>query len=32
MASWSNEPRVDPVVWATALFGVLTAAILLTVF
>jgi hypothetical protein len=28
MARWSNEPRIDPVVWATALFGVVTAAIL----
>jgi hypothetical protein len=31
MAHWSNEPRIDPVVWATALFGVVTAAILVTV-
>ena len=30
MAHWSNELRIDPVVWATALFGVVTAAILVT--
>jgi hypothetical protein len=30
MAHWSNELRIDPVVWATALFGVFTAAILVT--
>jgi hypothetical protein len=30
MAHWSNELRIDPVVWATALFGVITAAILVT--
>jgi hypothetical protein len=30
MTNWSNEPRIDPVVWATALFGVLTAALLVT--
>jgi hypothetical protein len=29
-AHWSNELRIDPVVWATALFGVVTAAILVT--
>jgi len=28
MVHWSNELRIDPVVWATALFGVVTAAIL----
>src|SRR4051812_38127108 len=32
MASWHNEPRIDPVVWATALLGVVTAAILVTAF
>jgi hypothetical protein len=32
MASWSDEPRIDPVVWATALFGVVTAALLVTAF
>jgi len=32
MAHWSNELRIDPVVWATALFGVITAAILVTRF
>jgi hypothetical protein len=31
MAHWSSEPRIDPVVWATALFGVVTAVILVTV-
>jgi hypothetical protein len=30
MAHWSDELRIDPVVWATALVGVLTAAILVT--
>ena len=30
MAHWSNELRIDPVVWATAVFGVITAAILVT--
>ena len=30
MAHWSDELRIDPVVWATALFGVLAAAILVT--
>jgi hypothetical protein len=30
MAHWSNELRIDPVVWGTALFGVITAAILVT--
>jgi hypothetical protein len=32
MASWSDEPRIDPVVWATALFGVVTAVLLVTAF
>jgi hypothetical protein len=32
MAPWSNEPRIDPVVWATALFGVVTAALIATTF
>ena len=30
MAHWSDEFGIDPVVWATALFGVVTAAILVT--
>jgi hypothetical protein len=30
MAHWSGEFGFDPVVWATALFGVVTAAILVT--
>jgi hypothetical protein len=30
MAHWSHEFGIDPVVWATALFGVVAAAILVT--
>jgi hypothetical protein len=30
MAHWSDELRIDPVVWATVLFGVLAAAVLVT--
>ena len=30
MAHWSDEIGIDPVVWATALFGVVTVAILVT--
>jgi len=30
MAHWSNELRIDPVVWGTALLGVIAAAILVT--
>jgi hypothetical protein len=37
MASWNvphlpNEPRIDPVVWATALFGVVSAALIVATF
>jgi hypothetical protein len=28
MSDWTHEPRIDPVVWATALFGIVTAAVL----
>ena len=30
MAHWADEIGIDPVVWATALFGVATAALLVT--
>jgi hypothetical protein len=30
MAHWSNELGIDPVVWATTLFGIVAAAILVT--
>jgi hypothetical protein len=30
MAHWSDGFGIDPVVWGTALFGVVTAAILVT--
>jgi hypothetical protein len=30
MARWPDQLAIDPVVWATALFGVVTAAILVT--
>ena len=30
MTHWADELGIDPVVWATALFGVVTAAILVT--
>ena len=32
MAHWSDELRIDPVVWATALFGIATAAMLAAAF
>jgi len=32
MARYSNELRIDPVVWAIALFGIVAAAILVTAF
>ena len=38
MASWPDkmrlwdETRIDPVVWATGLFGVVTAALVVTIF
>ena len=28
MPDWTHEPRIDPVVLATALFGIVTAAVL----
>ena len=28
MPDWEHEPRIDPVVWATALFGIVAAVIL----
>jgi hypothetical protein len=28
MVDWQNEPRIDPVVWATALVGIVAVAIL----
>jgi hypothetical protein len=28
MPDWMHEPRIDPVVLATALFGIVTAAVL----
>ena len=30
MAHWADEIGIDPVVWATALFGVVAAAVLVT--
>jgi hypothetical protein len=30
MAHWADELGIDPVVWVTALFGVVTAALLVT--
>jgi hypothetical protein len=30
MPHWTYERRIDPVVWGTALFGIVTAAILVS--